>query len=91
MNELSEHLVMDRSTLGHNLRPLLRRGLVGLQPDAEDGRTRRVILTGRGANKLAEAKRYWLKAQQAYEGAVGKEVAVALRNAMSDLTRLDAS
>lgn len=91
MNELSEYLVMDRSTLGHNLRPLLRRGFVALQPDAEDGRTRRVLLTAKGARKFAEAKRHWLKAQQEYEGAVGKDVAVALRSAISDLTRLDAS
>lgn len=89
MNELSEYLVMDRSTLGHNLRPLLRRGWVALQPDAEDGRTRRVILTAKGARKLADSKKYWLKAQREYEEAVGKDAAVELRSAMSKLTRLD--
>jgi DNA-binding MarR family transcriptional regulator len=35
MNELSNYLVMDRSTLGHNLRPLLRKGLVALQQEYE--------------------------------------------------------
>ncbi|MBH0203953.1 MAG: winged helix-turn-helix transcriptional regulator [Nitrospira sp.] len=91
MNELSEYLVMDRSTLGHNLRPLLRRRWVVLQPDAEDGRTRRVILTAKGAKKFADSKKYWLKAQQEYEEAVGKDAAVELRSAMSNLTRLDVS
>lgn len=91
MNELSEYLVMDRSTLGHNLRPLLRRGLVVLQPDADDGRTRRVTLTAKGAAKFSEAKQFWRKAQLSYENAVGKSVAVTLRNALHDLTRLDAS
>jgi DNA-binding MarR family transcriptional regulator len=91
MNELSEYLVMDRSTLGHNLRPLLRRGWVALQPDAEDGRTRRVILTAKGARKFADSKKYWLKAQREYEEAVGKDAAVELRSAMSNLTRLDVS
>ncbi|NJL16203.1 MAG: winged helix DNA-binding protein, partial [Nitrospira sp.] len=86
----SEHLVMDRSTLGHNLRPLLRRGLVVLQPDANDGRTRRVRLTAKGAAKFSAAKQFWRKAQLSYENAVGKRVAVTLRNALHGLTRLDA-
>lgn len=91
MNELSEHLVMDRSTLGHNLRPLLRRGLVALQPDAEDGRTRRVILTTKGVTKLTEGKKLWQAAQKEYERTVGKEIAVKLRSTLHDLTLLDAS
>ena len=90
MNELSEYLVMDRSTLGHNLRPLLRQGLVALQPDADDGRTRRVILTTKGANKLSEGKKLWQAAQKEYERTIGKGVAVKLRNALHDITRLDA-
>lgn len=89
MNQLSEYLVMDRSTLGHNLRPLLRRGLVLLQQDTDDGRTRRVILTAKGAAKLSEGRRLWQAAQKEYERTIGKDVAVKLRNALHDLTRLD--
>lgn len=90
MNELSDYLVMDRSTLGHNLRPLLRRKLVILRPDTDDGRTRRVRLTAKGAAKFAEAKQFWRKAQASYENAVGKSVAVTLRNALHSLARLNA-
>lgn len=89
MNQLSEYLVMDRSTLGHNLRPLLRRGLVLLQQDTDDGRTRRVILTAKGAAKLSEGRKLWQAAQKEYERTIGKDVAVKLRNALHDLTRLD--
>ena len=89
MNELSEYLVMDRSTLGHNLRPLLRRGFVALRPDINDGRTRRVTLTARGAEKFAEAKKLWRLAQQEYESAMGKGAAGALRNALYKLAALD--
>ncbi len=89
MNQLSEYLVMDRSTLGHNLRPLLRRGLVLLQQDTDDGRTRRVILTAKGAAKLSEGRKLWQAAQKEYERTIGKGVAVKLRNALHDLTRLD--
>jgi DNA-binding MarR family transcriptional regulator len=85
MNELAEYLVMDRSTLGHNLRPLLRQGLVALKPDAIDGRTRRVTLTAKGAAKYANAKASWRKAQQEYEVLIGKTAAVSLRNALQKL------
>lgn len=82
---------MDRSTLGHNLRPLLRRGLVVLQQDADDGRTRRVILTTKGAAKLSEGKVLWQAAQKEYERMIGKDAAVELRNTLHNLTKLDAS
>lgn len=90
MTELAEYLVMDRSTLGHNLKPLLRRGLVGLQQDADDGRTRRVILTTKGAAKLSEGRDLWQAAQKEYERTIGKGMAVKLRNALQALTILDA-
>ena len=90
MNELAEYLVMDRSTLGHNLRPLLRKGLVALKPDAIDGRTRRVTLTAKGAAKYANAEKSWRKAQREYETVIGKTAAVALRNALQKLATSDA-
>jgi len=90
MRELAEYLVMDRSTLGHNLRPLLRQGLVALKPDAIDGRTRRVTLTAEGAAKYASAKASWRKAQQEYEVLIGKTAAVSLRNALQKLATSDA-
>lgn len=90
MNELAEYLVMDRSTLGHNLRPLLRKGLVALKPDAIDGRTRRVMLTAKGAAKYASGKTPWRKAQQEYEIVIGKTAAVALRNVLQKLATSDA-
>jgi DNA-binding MarR family transcriptional regulator len=89
MNELAEYLVMDRSTLGHNLQPLLRRGLVALTPDVMDGRTRRVALTAKGAAKFADAKKRWRKAQQEYETVMGKTAAVALRSALLKLATSD--
>lgn len=85
MNELSESLVMDRSTLGHNLRPLLRRGLVVLKPDAKDGRTRRVTLTAKGAAKFSETKQQWRKAQEEYERAMGRDNAASLRDTLHKL------
>jgi DNA-binding MarR family transcriptional regulator len=46
VSELAEAMVMDRSTLGHNLRPLERDKLIALQSTESDRRTKRVVLTG---------------------------------------------
>src|ERR1700733_12168960 len=48
MAELAQSLVMDRSALGHNLRPLERDGLLVLQEGEEDRRRRHVVMTERG-------------------------------------------
>ncbi len=42
MCELAAAMVMDRSTLGHNLRPLARDRLLGMEASADDGRKRYV-------------------------------------------------
>jgi DNA-binding MarR family transcriptional regulator len=90
VNELADYLVMDRSTLGHNLRPLLRRRLVALKPDSKDGRTRRVTLTTKGAVKYTDGEKLWRKAQQEYETVMGKTAAVALHNALQKLATFEA-
>lgn len=52
-------LAMDRTTLTAALKPLERRGLVLVQPDPQDRRARRLVLTGAGRDKLAEALPVW--------------------------------
>ena len=48
MCELATAMVMDRSTLGHNLRPLERDDLLSMQLTASDRRKRHVTLTKKG-------------------------------------------
>src|SRR3981081_4702379 len=43
MRELADAMVMDRSALGRNLRPLERDGLIALE-EGEDRRQRRVVM-----------------------------------------------
>jgi DNA-binding MarR family transcriptional regulator len=75
---LAEVLVMDRATLGHNVRPLEARGLVRLDV-GEDRRSRELSLTEAGRDLLAEARELWRKAQQAFEEEVGEDTASTLR------------
>ncbi len=62
VTQLAEHLVMDRTTLTRNLKPLEREGLIRVVP-GPDRRTRAIALTMVGKKKLKEALPLWEKAQ----------------------------
>jgi DNA-binding MarR family transcriptional regulator len=80
MRELADALVMDRSTLGQNLRPLERDRLVAWEPSDADGRRKLVVLTKKGRAKRIDARSLWLAAQERFERAVGAAEAAALRD-----------
>ena len=88
MSVLAERMVMDRATLGHNLRPLEAQGLVTMNA-GEDRRSRVVALTEGGRRKLREARPAWRAAQAMFEAAFGPEDSAALRVTMLRLARLD--
>jgi DNA-binding MarR family transcriptional regulator len=88
MSVLAERMVMDRATLGHNLRPLEAQGLVTMVAGA-DRRSRVVSLTEVGLRKLREARPAWHAAQQTFEAAFGADDSAALRATMVRLARLD--
>jgi DNA-binding MarR family transcriptional regulator len=79
INALAAELVMDRTTLGRNIRPLQRAGLVTAVVGREDRRSRQLQLTARGRARIARARKGWTKAQSAFETAFGKGRAGALR------------
>jgi DNA-binding MarR family transcriptional regulator len=87
VSELAEVLVMDRSSLGHNLRPLERDKLIALEDSDQDRRRRQVILTGRGRAKLLEARRLWQVAQDRFNNAFGPSKAMKLRMTLLHIAR----
>ncbi len=89
INALADMLVMDRSTLGQNLRPLERQGLLKIATDPLDRRARRVTLTRQGRAKLGEGVAYWHKAQAHFEAQFGAEAA-ALRKTLFRIATSDA-
>ena len=80
--ELARALVIDRSALGHNLRPLERDGLIALQDSRMDLRRRHVVLTAKGKAKLREATRRWQLAQDRFSEVFGESAAAKLRATM---------
>jgi DNA-binding MarR family transcriptional regulator len=88
MAELAEALVIERSALGHTLRPLERDGLIVLQ-EGEDRRQRHVVLTAKGKAKFKEGARAWQVAQERFEEICGRADARTLRLALLGLAYND--
>ncbi len=87
--ELAESLVTDRATMGHNLRPLERDGLIRITVGKHDRREREITLTEAGRAKEAAGRIAWERAQRQFEAAFGKEDALAMRRIMHRITTLD--
>jgi DNA-binding MarR family transcriptional regulator len=83
MGDLAAALVLDRSALAHNLKPLERDGLVAVMVDKTDRRSRRVALTAAGEEKLKASLELWKDAQRRFESAFGPERANSLREALA--------
>lgn len=83
MGQLATSLVLDRSALGHNLRPLEREGLIVLDVDPADKRSRLAKITEKGESKLRETAALWQVAQQRFESKFGAAEAEALREVLA--------
>jgi DNA-binding MarR family transcriptional regulator len=85
ITELAEQLVMDRTTLARDLRPMEAAGWVAVTP-GEDRRTRIVRLTSAGRVALRDALPRWRAAQAALvDNGIGEGMWTRLRG---DLERL---
>ncbi len=80
---LAAELVMDRTTLGRNIRPLERDGLLTAIPDPADRRGRLLAVTPAGADLIARAAPAWRAAQAEYESRCGVKDAAALRASLA--------
>jgi len=88
INDLAEALVMDRSSLGHNLRPLERNRLVVIEPAPTDRRRRIVTLTEAGTARVDDGRAAWLKAQTGFEGLFGADKAARMRETMAEVVSM---
>ena len=84
MSVLADQLVMDRTTLTRNLRPLEERGLLEIVA-GEDKRTREVKLTIQGREAVAKAIPLWDKAQGYAVEALGEGQLQRLHDSLSQL------
>jgi DNA-binding MarR family transcriptional regulator len=85
LQELADALVLDRSALGHNLKPLERDGLIGQRQSPEDRRRRLITLTAEGQATFAHARELWSSAQAHFLEVFGESKACALRQTLLEI------
>jgi DNA-binding MarR family transcriptional regulator len=88
LQALAQRLAIQISALTHALRPLVRDGLVALEPDATDGRIKRGLLTAAGVQRLEQAVLHWADANARVEAVLGPAGAATLR-ALADQVSSD--
>ena len=86
INALAAELVMDRTTLGRNILPLQRDGLIAIAPGQSDRRSKELRLTPSGMARLREARKGWTEAQLQFERSFGVKRAKALRALLDNVT-----
>ncbi|MFZ4406431.1 MAG: MarR family winged helix-turn-helix transcriptional regulator [Paracraurococcus sp.] len=89
LNALAADLVMDRTTLGRNLRPLERDGLLAIAEDPRDRRRQALTLTAAGEARLAFARPLWRAAQDEFDARFGAARSIALRTTLASLVATD--
>jgi DNA-binding MarR family transcriptional regulator len=88
INALAEDMVMDRTTLGRNILPLQREGLIAVSRGREDRRARELHLTEAGLSRMRAGLKGWQAAQGEFEAAFGKSRAADLRGLMRDVVAI---
>jgi DNA-binding MarR family transcriptional regulator len=79
INALAAELALDRTTLGRNVLPLQRDGLIAITPGRQDRRSKELSISNDGKARLRTATGAWQKAQAGFEREFGAARAAALR------------
>jgi DNA-binding MarR family transcriptional regulator len=85
INELARQMVMDRTTLGRNIKPLERDGLIRIEPAQSDRRAKELRLTKSGERQLVVAFEAWSRAQAGFESTFGPRHAAELRRVLRNV------
>ena len=86
INALAKEMVMDRTTLGRNIQPLERDGLIRIAPAASDRRAKELRLTKAGEKRLQDGLAAWSAAQARFEASFGAKRAADLRAQLRAVT-----
>jgi DNA-binding MarR family transcriptional regulator len=89
INALANLLVMDRTTLGRNILPLQRDGLIEVAASPSDRRRHELRLTEAGLAMQRAAGRHWVEAQKRFNAVFGDERAAMLRDLLREVSASD--
>lgn len=88
INQLARLMVMDRTTLTRDLKPLERDGFVTVQAGREDQRTRQISLTEKGQAVMLEGVPLRSKVQQQVLQKLGEKEFETLLKLLAEMTAL---
>jgi len=89
INALAAELLLDRTTLGRNLLPLKRAGLIAITRGKTDRRSREVSLTAAGVERMRAGIKRWAAAQREFETRFGSTRTARLRGLAHAVTASD--
>ena len=89
INALAEDMVMDRTTLGRNILPLEREGLITVVRGRADRRSKELHLTEPGLARLRLGVKQWARAQAEFEAVFGGKQASELRAVLRTVAATD--
>ncbi len=72
IQEMAEAVMTDRSALSRNVRPLISKGLVGIE-QGQDRRTRRISITPLGLETLGNVYPFWQQGQEKVRELLGQQ------------------
>jgi DNA-binding MarR family transcriptional regulator len=79
INALAAEMVMDRTTLGRNILPLERDGLITVEQGSRDRRSKELRVTEAGEARFRAGMKGWAEAQRQFEKAFGAERTADMR------------
>jgi DNA-binding MarR family transcriptional regulator len=88
VNQLAKMLVMDRTTLARDLKPLERQGFVKVSIDTADNRVRLAMITEQGREALKNAAPLWREAQQRMTQVFGEERLLRIISELQEVVKL---
>jgi DNA-binding MarR family transcriptional regulator len=89
INALAAALVMDRTTLGRNILPLQRDGLIEVVASPDDRRRRELRLTEIGQARHTAGIERWSFAQERFDTVFGGDRAATLRGLLHEVVASD--
>jgi DNA-binding MarR family transcriptional regulator len=86
INALAAEMVMDRTTLGRNILPLERDGLIAIEQGSRDRRSKELRVTAAGEARFRAGMGGWAQAQQQFEAAFGAKRTTDMRAILHAVT-----
>jgi DNA-binding MarR family transcriptional regulator len=89
VNTLAAEMVTGRTTMGRNVHPLQRDGLITAVTDQTNWRCKTLVLTDAGLARLTACYPCWNDAQAQFHAAFGPEPAAELRRLLHAVSTSD--